>query len=113
MKQGLIYLLSILLLLSMGGAFHHHDGQVYSLSSKDSVFIDSHHCNTPGKHPDLPDQNYCQDCSRIVTSSIFDSLISEIGDIEIINEVLREQHTLYTTDEYLNKSEPRSPPQIF
>gem|GEM_PF-1390106 len=112
MPRSTIYLLAILLLISMGGAFHSHEAHYNASDNDQIVYITAHHCNDHTNHPDIEHHNYCQQCSRVVTSSISECTISKIGDIVVVNELPAYTHIDTFDQEYLLLSEPRSPPHL-
>ncbi len=110
MQRGSTYLLALLLVMSMGGAFHHHDEALYNFSNDPTVYLNSHHCSDHANHPDLANNQYCQKCSRITTSSIFEGEQIIITKVYVLDEVTPENTISYRSEDYLLLFEPRSPP---
>lgn len=111
MQRFSTYLLILLLTVSMGGAFHHHDENLHLSHNTGIVYIYDHNCNDHKNHPDLAHHHHCIHCYRVVTSTIFEDILSEFAGVEIIDILPATNNTFFTNLDYLKISEPRSPPQ--
>jgi len=112
MDRKLTYLLSVLLLFNMGGAFHHHKEEPYNFSNDPTVYLNSHHCNDHANHPNLADNHYCIHCARITTSSTIDCEKLQVTNIILLDEVTPENTISFRSEDYLLFTEPRSPPYL-
>jgi hypothetical protein len=111
MQQISTLFLIILITLSMGDVFHHHDENIHLQNNTGTLYIDGHNCNDHKNHPDLSHNHYCTHCSRIVTTTLFDDILFEFGGVENIDIFPATDNTSFTNLDYLKISEPRSPPQ--
>jgi hypothetical protein len=112
MKKITVYLLSLFLALTVGGAFHHHELLLYSVSNEGFASISAHDCSNHSNHSDISQPHRCLHCSRISSSLMNDSGLYRIGEIFILDELRIFQYIKYKDAEYLKIIKPRSPPSI-
>lgn len=112
MYKTTVYLLSFLLLLSVGGVIHEHDHISYAFSNDGMTSLYDHNCSNHKNHPDLFHNHQCNSCSRISFSSTVAGDFCLIGGIAIVDDNILEQSFHFSTVDYLSKSEPRSPPYL-
>ena len=111
MERFSTYLLILLLTVSMGGAFHHHDENIHPGHNIGTLYIYDHNCNDHKNHPDIAHNYHCIHCSRVVTSTVFEDILSEFGGVEIIDIFPATNNSPVSNLDHLRISEPRSPPQ--
>jgi len=110
MQHITVYLLSSLVLIMMGGSFHVHDIPANSNHYTESVSLYSHNCNDHSNHPDILHTHACQHCPRISSFSTTHCAMCSLGGITIVDVIPAKQNIHHSNVDYLNKSEPRSPP---
>jgi hypothetical protein len=105
-----IYLVSFLVLISVGGMFHHHDAFGILFYGDGNLSFTEHHCSDHANHPGIPHTSSCLGCVRLLTPDSSENDIATFGNLRLLNALTLQALPDYANAEFLKNLKPRSPP---